>query len=44
MGTGAVGGYFGGMLARAGDRSVTFIGRPAVVEIIRSRGLFIDSP
>src|ERR1700683_3349256 len=42
MGTGAVGGYFGGMLARAG-LNVTFIGRPAVVEAIDRQGLFIDS-
>jgi 2-dehydropantoate 2-reductase len=43
MGTGAVGGYFGGMLARAGVE-VTFIARPATAEIIKKRGLFIDSP
>ena len=43
MGTGAVGGYFGGMLARAG-MDVTFIARPATAEIIAKRGLFIDSP
>jgi len=43
MGTGAVGGYFGGMLARAG-MDVTFIARPATAEIIAQRGLFIDSP
>jgi len=42
MGTGAVGGYFGGMLARAG-LDVTFIARPATVEVIARRGLFIDS-
>ncbi|MFZ0821675.1 MAG: 2-dehydropantoate 2-reductase [Candidatus Acidiferrales bacterium] len=43
MGTGAVGGYFGGMLARAGT-SVTFIARPATASVISQRGLFIDSP
>jgi 2-dehydropantoate 2-reductase len=43
MGTGAVGGYFGGMLARAGV-DVTFIARPATAKIIAQRGLFIDSP
>ena len=43
MGTGAVGGYFGGMLARAGVE-VTFIARPATAEIIKRQGLFIDSP
>ncbi len=42
MGTGAVGGFFGGMLARAG-RDVTFIARPATAEIIKTKGLFIDS-
>jgi 2-dehydropantoate 2-reductase len=42
MGTGAVGGYFGGMLARAGT-SVMFIARPATAEAISRRGLFIDS-
>jgi 2-dehydropantoate 2-reductase len=43
MGTGAVGGYFGGILARAG-LDVMFIARPATVEAISQRGLFIDSP
>jgi 2-dehydropantoate 2-reductase len=43
MGTGAVGGFFGGMLARAGI-DVTFIARPATAEIITRQGLFIDSP
>lgn len=43
MGTGAVGGYFGGMLARAG-LDVTFIARPATAQVITSQGLFIDSP
>jgi len=43
MGTGAVGGYFGGMLSRAGF-DVIFIARPATAEIIAKRGLFIDSP
>jgi 2-dehydropantoate 2-reductase len=42
MGTGAVGGFFGGMLARAG-RDVTFIARPATADIIKTKGLFIDS-
>jgi 2-dehydropantoate 2-reductase len=42
MGTGAVGGYFGGMLARAGA-NVMFIARPATVEAISRHGLFIDS-
>jgi 2-dehydropantoate 2-reductase len=38
LGAGAVGCYFGGMLARAGHE-VTLIGRPAHVEAFRSRGL-----
>ena len=42
VGAGAVGGYFGGMLARAGAH-VTLIGRPVHVEIWRRDGLFIDS-
>ncbi|HUK31241.1 MAG TPA: 2-dehydropantoate 2-reductase, partial [Candidatus Acidoferrum sp.] len=42
MGTGAVGGYFGGMLARAGT-NVMFIARPSTAEAISRRGLFIDS-
>src|SRR5690242_15248278 len=42
MGAGAVGCYFGGMLARAGA-PVTLIGRPKHVEAIRRNGLFIES-
>lgn len=42
MGTGAVGGYFGGMLARAG-LDVTFIARPATADFITRKGLRIDS-
>jgi 2-dehydropantoate 2-reductase len=42
MGAGAVGSYFGGMLARAGAR-VTLIARTPHVEAIRRDGLFIDS-
>jgi 2-dehydropantoate 2-reductase len=42
VGAGAVGGYFGGMLARAGAR-VTLIGRPAHVDVWKRDGLFIDS-
>lgn len=42
LGAGAVGSYFGGMLARAGVR-VTLIGRPAHVEAIRAGGLFLDT-
>jgi 2-dehydropantoate 2-reductase len=42
MGAGAVGSYFGGMLARAGGR-VTLIARQAHVEAIRRAGLLLDS-
>src|SRR5713101_7920034 len=42
MGAGAVGCYFGGMLARAGS-PVTLIGRRAHVEAIAREGLFINS-
>jgi len=42
MGAGAVGCYFGGMLARAGA-PVTVIGRPQHVEVIARTGLFLDS-
>lgn len=42
VGAGAVGGYFGGMLARAGAH-VTLIGRPAHVEVWKRDGLFLDS-
>lgn len=38
MGAGAVGCYYGGMLARAGH-AVVLIGRPAHVEAVRARGL-----
>jgi len=42
MGAGAVGSYFGGMLARAGAR-VTLIGREAHVQAIRRGGLILDT-
>ncbi|MGH9355816.1 MAG: ketopantoate reductase family protein [Terriglobia bacterium] len=42
MGAGAVGCYFGGMLARAGA-PVILIGRPQHVEAINRDGLFIDA-
>jgi 2-dehydropantoate 2-reductase len=42
VGAGAVGGYFGGMLARAGAH-VTLIGRPVHVDVWARDGLFIDS-
>jgi 2-dehydropantoate 2-reductase len=42
LGAGAVGCYFGGMLARFGT-PVTLIGRPAHVEAINRDGLYFDS-
>ena len=42
VGAGAVGGYFGGMLARAGA-PVVFIGRPNFVEAVKRNGLFLDT-
>ena len=42
MGTGGVGGYFGGLLARAGN-DVTFIARGAHLEAIRANGLRVES-
>jgi 2-dehydropantoate 2-reductase len=42
VGAGAVGGYFGGLLSRAG-LPVVLIGRPAFVEAVNRDGLFLDS-
>lgn len=42
VGAGAVGGYFGGLLARAGA-PVMMIGRPAFVEAVTKNGLFLDT-
>jgi 2-dehydropantoate 2-reductase len=42
VGAGAVGGYFGGMLARAGA-SVVMIGRAAFVDAARKNGLLLDT-
>jgi 2-dehydropantoate 2-reductase len=42
VGAGAVGGYFGGLLARAGA-PVTMIGRLAFVEAVAKSGLFLDT-
>src|SRR5262249_60368434 len=41
-GAGAVGGYFGGMLAGAGA-PVVFIGRPSFVEAVAKDGLLLDT-
>lgn len=41
MGAGAVGSYFGAMLARAGH-AVTLIGRPQHVEAIKQHGLLLE--
>ncbi|MFN3297988.1 ketopantoate reductase family protein, partial [Caldimonas sp.] len=42
MGAGAVGGYYGGMLARAGHQ-VVLVGRPAHVQAMRARGLRLQT-
>jgi 2-dehydropantoate 2-reductase len=42
MGTGGTGGYFGGLLARAGEE-VAFIARGAHLEAIRKNGLTVQS-
>ena len=43
MGAGAVGGYFGGMLAQGGNE-VTFIGRGAHLEAMQKNGLRLETP
>lgn len=43
MGTGAVGGYFGGMLAHAGNE-VTFIARGEQLQALRNKGLVLETP
>ena len=43
VGSGGVGGYFGGRLAAAGV-DVTFLARGAHLEALRTRGLRIESP
>ena len=43
VGSGGVGGYFGGRLAAAGA-DVTFLARGAHLEAMRARGLRLDSP
>jgi 2-dehydropantoate 2-reductase len=42
VGAGAVGGYYGGMLARAGA-PVVMIGRPAFVDAVTKNGLLLDT-
>jgi len=42
VGAGAVGGYFGGVMARAGA-SVVMIGRQAFVDAVTAKGLFLDT-
>lgn len=42
LGAGAVGCYFGGLLAHAGH-DVTFIGRPSYVDAIKAQGLLLDT-
>src|SRR5207244_309084 len=43
LGSGGVGGYFGGRLAAAGS-DVTFIARGAHLEALQTRGLTVHSP
>jgi 2-dehydropantoate 2-reductase len=43
MGAGAVGGYFGGLLSRAGH-DVTFVARGAHLAAMRVRGLVLETP
>ena len=43
MGSGGMGGYFGGLLAQAGE-DVTFIARGAHLEALRTHGLTVQSP
>src|SRR5918994_5786147 len=42
IGAGGTGGYFGGLLARAGE-DVTFIARGTQLEALRTRGLTVES-
>lgn len=42
MGAGAVGCYYGAMLARAGH-SVILIGRPQHIDVVRDRGLILET-
>jgi 2-dehydropantoate 2-reductase len=49
LGAGATGGYFGGRLAQAAaagktDAQVSFLVRPARAEVLRARGLVVESP
>lgn len=43
IGTGAVGGFFGALLAKSGN-NVTFVSRGESAEVISSRGLLIKNP
>jgi 2-dehydropantoate 2-reductase len=43
IGIGALGGYFGGRLAKAGN-DVIFIARGATLEALRKNGLRVESP
>jgi hypothetical protein len=42
VGAGGTGGYFGGLLARAGEE-VTFIARGETLTVLRARGLTVES-
>ena len=43
LGAGGVGGYYGGMLARAGNR-VSMLARGAHLEVLRERGIQVSTP
>lgn len=43
VGAGAVGGYFGGRLAQAGN-SVAFVARGRTLDVLRSEGLRVETP
>ena len=43
MGAGAVGGYFGGLLSRAGH-SVTFVARGEHLRALQAGGLTLETP
>jgi len=43
LGIGALGGYFGGRLAKAGN-DVIFVARGATLEALRNNGLRVESP
>ncbi len=42
VGAGAVGGYFGGLMARSGA-PVVMIGRPSFVDVVNAKGLYLET-